>query len=93
MIADTYRYVCAGHKERGPSVCSNGLRVPRTLVEEKVLAGLKEDLFTKEGFDLFLKETTRLLTERTRQRPPKQDRLAKVEQDIRIFWRPLKLGF
>lgn len=92
VMADYYRYGCAGHKERGPTVCHNNLRVSRVLVEEKVLAGLKQDLFSEEGLDLFLKETTRLLTEQSRQRQPKRDRLAEVEQEIANLLTAIKAG-
>lgn len=87
-----YQYGCAGHKDRGPSVCHNSLRVSRTLAEEKILAGLQRDLFTPEGLDLFVKETTRLLTERSRERQPNPSRLAEVEAELANIMTAIKAG-
>jgi site-specific DNA recombinase len=92
VVADAHRYACGGHINRGPSVCSNGLRVSRVLAEEKILAGLRQDLFTAEGLSLFIQETTKLLTERTQQRQPKRDRLTEVEAEIANIMTAIKAG-
>lgn len=92
VMQSYYQYGCAGHKDRGPSVCHNSLRVSRILAEEKILASLKRDLFTQEGVDLFIKEATKFLTERTRQRQPKRDRLAEVEVEIANITKAIKAG-
>jgi hypothetical protein len=70
--------------------------VARALVEEKILAGIRHDLFSPEGIELFVKETTRLLRER--QRLPRPDRtaaqkqLAKVEGEIANILTAIKAG-
>lgn len=92
VMQSYYQYGCAGHKDRGPSVCHNNLRVSRTLAEEKILAGLQRDLFTPEGLELFVKETTRLLTERSRERQPDPSRLAKVEAELANIMTAIKAG-
>jgi site-specific DNA recombinase len=92
VMQSYYQYGCAGHKDRGPSVCHNSLRVSRTLAEEKILAGLQRDLFTPEGLDLFVKETTRLLTERSRERKPDPSQLLKVEKEIANIAKAIKAG-
>jgi hypothetical protein len=48
-IQSYYQYGCAGHKDRGPTVCGNSLKVSRKVAEQKILAGLQGDLFTQEG--------------------------------------------
>ncbi|HEU4391712.1 MAG TPA: hypothetical protein VFV34_28260, partial [Blastocatellia bacterium] len=68
----------------------------RTLVEEKILAGIRHDVFTEEGINIFVKETTRLLRERQRaQRPDRtaaQKHLAKVEREIANIMMAIKAG-
>jgi site-specific DNA recombinase len=90
------QYGCAGHKDRGASVCGNSLKVSRNLAEQKLLAGIQRDLFTSEGLALFVKETTRLLTERSRQRQPERDqaqhRLIEVEDELDNITKAIKAG-
>jgi len=92
-VQDTYRYGCPGHRVKG---CTNGVHVARTLVEEKILAGIRRDLFTPEMVDVFVKETTRLLTERQRaQRPDRkatQAQLAKLDREIANIMTAIKRG-
>ncbi|TKB77279.1 MAG: recombinase family protein [Nitrospira sp.] len=92
VMQSYYQYGCAGHKDRGPTVCHNNLRVSRSLAEEKILASLKRDLFTQEGLDLFIKESTRLLTERRRERKPDPSQLLKVEKEIANITKAIKAG-
>ncbi|MFY4729083.1 recombinase family protein, partial [Nitrospira sp. BLG_2] len=92
VMRSYYQYGCGGNADRGPTVCSNNLRVSRTLVEEKILAELQRDLFTPEGIDLFLKEYTRLLTERCRDRKPHPSQLLKVEKEIANITKAIKAG-
>jgi site-specific DNA recombinase len=94
VIADTYRYGCAGLLNR--VACSNDLRVRRELVETRCLDGLRKELFTPERFALFIKEMTRLLAERKRQQRPDLGRLhkelARVEAEIVNLLNAIKLG-
>lgn len=92
VMRSYYQYGCGGHSDRGPTVCHNNLRVSRALAEEKILAGLRQDLFCEEGIDLFIKETTKLLTQRTKQRQPKRDRLAEVETEIANITKAIRAG-
>jgi len=96
VMQSYYQYGCAGHKDRGGSVCGNGLKVSRTLAEQKLLAGIQRDLFTPEGLALFVKETSRLLSERSRQRQPERDRarlrLNEVEGEIANITKAIKVG-
>lgn len=91
VMQDYYRYGCAGHKDRGQTVCHNSLRVSRAVAEEKVLAGIRRDLFNEEGLSLFIKETTKLLTERRRQQPPDR-RLKQVDEEIANIMAAIKAG-
>ena len=93
VITDSYRYGCPAHRVQG---CSNGGLVARTLVEDKILAGIRRDLFLPEGIECFVKETTRLLRERQRaQRPDRtaaQRQLVKVESEIANLMTAIKSG-
>jgi hypothetical protein len=93
VITDSYRYGCPAHRVQG---CSNGGLVARTLVEDKILAGIRPDLFLPEGIECFVKETTRLLRERQRaQRPDRtaaQRQLVKVESEIANLMTAIKSG-
>jgi len=96
IIADSYRYGCSTNVNRGPAACSNGIRVRRTLVEQLLLDGIKRDLFTPEGIELFKRETTRLLTEyKARQKPDHaalRKRLTKIEKEIDNIMDAIKAG-
>ncbi len=92
--ADSYRYACSNYVNRGAAVCSNAIRVPRKVVEARLLEGIKHDLFTEEAFELFKQETNRLLTER-RSRPESgrlKKRLATVEKEIGNIMTAIKAG-
>ncbi len=82
IIIDTHRYACARHKDRGPAVCSNDLKVDRKLVEKKLLEAIKSDLFTDEAMELFVKEVNRLLTERQKDKVSSKDELKKQLEDV-----------
>ena len=66
VVMNATSYGCAVHKDRGPHVCANALKVPRRLVESKLLEGVKHDLLSAENLALFRKEVVRLLRERKR---------------------------
>ena len=94
VMSDYYRYGCANRLNR--RTCTNHLRVTRALVEDKLLAGIKADLFTPEAFALFKRETTRLLTEHQRRQRPELQRVQKqvtaVEQVIANIMKAIKAG-
>lgn len=46
VIIDRYRYGCATHKDRGPSVCANAFKIARDRVEPVLLAGIREQLLS-----------------------------------------------
>lgn len=96
IMADYYRYRCASHLNRGQSVCTNALQVPRALVEDRVLTGLKRDLFSPDCFAVFQRETTRLLAERLHASSRAQDaarkRLAVVEHELTHVMGAIKAG-
>ena len=50
VIVDRYRYGCSAHKDRGDSVCSSRLRVPRQAAETALLAGIQSALLVEARF-------------------------------------------
>jgi len=68
----------------------------RKVAEQKLLAGIQRDLFTAEGLDLFIKESTKLLTEQRRLRQPERERsqlrLNEVEGEIENIMTAIKAG-
>jgi DNA invertase Pin-like site-specific DNA recombinase len=50
------QYGCAAHKDRGPAVCRNGLRVARADIEREILAMVKRDLLSPEAIQAFRAE-------------------------------------
>lgn len=85
MVSQTH-YGCASYTNGGKNLCGNDLRVPRRLAEEKLLEGIRTELFTPEAIELFRRETIRLLAERRREKTPDaaqvERQLAKVRTEI-----------
>jgi site-specific DNA recombinase len=96
VMQSYYQYGCAGHKDSGPAHCTNKLKVARKSLEQRLLRGIKQELFTVEGLALFIKETSRLLTEKAREHEPKRQRaerrLTVVELEIANIMTAIKAG-
>lgn len=95
VMVNEHSYGCAAHRDSGPSVCANELRVPRRVVEEKLLEGIKHDLFTPEYIKLFKQEVSRRLVEQKRKATdlgPIKKKLAKVETEIQNILTAIKAG-
>jgi hypothetical protein len=58
-IIDSKRYGCANHRNRG--TCANAVRVPRLLIEKRILDDLKDRLLTPELFQAFAREYVDLI--------------------------------
>ncbi len=89
-------YGCANNINRGNSVCSNRLRVPRKIVEERLIAPIREELFSDEAIALFVQETTRLLKQKQNEKAPEYDAakrdLARTEKEIANIMNAIKQG-
>lgn len=95
MINQT-QYGCSVRKDRGETVCNNTIKVSRKVVEDRLLEGVKTELFTPEALELFIKETQRLLTEHQRKKTGAKDgqrkRLELVEKEISNIMAAIKAG-
>ena len=92
VVTSRYQYGCASRINRGEVVCNNGLRVPRQLAETILLQRIKEDLISPEGVELFIKETTRLLTHKQGNTIPLKKQLEVVQKEIFNIMNAIKAG-
>ncbi len=96
IIVTTNKYGCATHKDRGPHICTNHMRVRRKIVEDKLLAGIKQELFTVEAIKVFKRELARVLAERRQQNKPNtkavRRELAQTEKEIENIMSAIKAG-
>lgn len=60
VMVNDRNYGCSNHRERGGHVCSNGLVVKRSIVESRILDGVKHDLVTPEAMERFRKKVAEL---------------------------------
>ncbi|TAN48113.1 MAG: hypothetical protein EPN21_15690 [Methylococcaceae bacterium] len=67
------RYGCSGHKYRGAAVCPVATTVKRSIVESKLLEGIKHDINNKEAQELFARETRKLLQAEAARTKPDMD--------------------
>jgi site-specific DNA recombinase len=67
MVAvDRYRYGCNINQDRGATVCPNPLRVKREAVERRLLAVLRDELFSGEALAELQAEVRQLLAAQAR---------------------------
>ena len=96
IVVDYYRYGCARHRDRGPAACSNNLKVTRSLVEFMLLNKLREQIFTKEGIEIFREEADAFFEEKRKMSQPKlkdlQKRLTAAEKEIKNLIEAMKQG-
>ncbi len=96
VMSNGHCYACGSHTNGGKHVCSNSLRVPRAVVEERLLDGIKHDLFSPAAIAEFKREVARLLAERRKNqgtgRVPQQRELAAVEKEIENIMAAIKAG-
>jgi site-specific DNA recombinase len=96
ILTDYYRYGCAWNRDRGESVCTNSVRIPRKLLESKLLSAIKVDLFTAEGLEWFQREVKRVLAEKKSKNAPNltlvKKRLLDIEKEIENIMNAIKAG-
>lgn len=63
VIVDYYRYGCSAAKDRGASVCTSKLKVPRADAEHALLRTVKDELLSEEAFRLYEREMRAALKE------------------------------
>lgn len=83
---ENHRFGCSGHSTGGKHLCSNNLLVSRSLLEQKLLTGIAEELFSDEAIKRLRSQVVRLAAERKRKARPDAEaarkRLAEIEPQI-----------
>ena len=95
-IHSTTSYGCATNLNGGDAACSNRLRVPRRVVEERVLEAIQDILFTDDAVTLFVGETKKLLNQaKAKEKPDGQvtkRHLAQAERERANIMIAIKAG-
>lgn len=60
-IVGQNRYGCATHKTKGSSVCNNSMSVSRSIVEENLLTGIKNNLMSVSNVEKFKKDAGKII--------------------------------
>lgn len=80
------RLVCAAHRERGASVCANGRKVSRQLVEARTLEGIRTRMLSPAAVSTYVRAyhaaMHRLSAERRDRRRPLEKRQAELARQI-----------
>ena len=96
VMISRYQYGCSSYINGGLHACGNKLRVARTLVEELLLDGIKNKLFSPKLLAEYEREAARLLQEEKRRQHPDTEKtraaLAGVERDIENLLAAIKVG-
>lgn len=96
IIDGAQNYGCAAHRDRGPAACKNGARIPRAVVEDKLLAAIREDLFTPNGVAKFKADLRKRLAaqreDHGKETEANRRALARVEREIARMVQAIKAG-
>jgi site-specific DNA recombinase len=85
-------YGCATHQNRGDSVCSNGLKVKRSTIEQVLLAGVKDSLLTDEAYLAFEAEARSLLRQAKPDPAAARHRLANARKELDNLMAAIRAG-
>ena len=94
---DSRVYGCASHKDGGPAACTNAVRVPWQLAEQKLLDALVREMLSSEGVALVERQVREHMKAQARvpKAPPKAQaaqiakKAAEIEQ-LRAMMRPAR---
>ena len=92
VIQTPTQYGCATHKDRGPSVCTNGLKVKRSTIEAVLLAGVKRELLSEEAFRAFEIEARALLKAERPDPAHARRKLAHAQKELDNLMTAIKAG-
>jgi len=66
IIADRQHYRCSSHTNGGQRLCANGLRLKRSVAEEIILRGVKDDLLSPDALEYARDKAHQFLAEARR---------------------------
>lgn len=92
VVVDAYRYGCATHKNRGASACSSDVKIPRAIVEDRLLAGVKADLLTEDAFQYCLAQLRQIMRDQAPNQLVIQKALHRAEQQRDNIMTAIKEG-
>ena len=61
-VVDRYQYGCSYNRDRGDSVCANGIRVSRSAVESVLLEDVRRELLAPAAYEAFELEAKEILS-------------------------------
>lgn len=92
IIISRTQYGCATHKDRGPSVCANALKVKRTTIEQVLLAGVKAELLSDDAYRAFEAEARALLKAERPDPARARRRLAQAQKELDNLMAAIRAG-
>jgi DNA invertase Pin-like site-specific DNA recombinase len=83
------RFGCGWHRDRGPVVCGNALRVPATALERRILGAIQDRILTPPNIAYAVEEALRVLRQRygEDERGAGETRLAEIAAESRNLTR------
>jgi len=91
-LVNRTHYGCAKHKDRGNSICDNHLTVKKTTVEQRLLAGIKQDLLSEKNYKEFEKQVHQLLKQHQPDIPGAIRKAAKAEKEVDNIMSAIRQG-
>jgi DNA invertase Pin-like site-specific DNA recombinase len=92
VIQGREHYGCACHKNRGASVCGNGLKVRKSTIERELLAGVKAALLSEDAYHTFESEARTLLREMKPDAGATRRALAAAQRELENIMAAIKAG-
>mgnify|MGYP001116982129 CR=1 FL=1 len=92
VIVDRYRYGCSRHKDQGDAVCTSRTRVPRALVEDALVAGVRAELLSDAAFRRYQRATAEALKRAAPDTAAAKRSLAAAEQVQQNIMAALRAG-
>lgn len=92
VVVDRYRYGCATNKDRGDAACSNRIKIARSILEEKLLSGIKSKLLSEESYKLFEEEVRRLLKEQHPDPRQAKQEIIKIQSEVNNIMIAIRQG-
>ena len=63
IIAGKYSYACSKNLNHGQSICSNNIKIAKSLAEKTLLESIRTELWSKKNLKCFIKETQELFND------------------------------
>ena len=95
IIGKTY-YGCARHRDRGAAACSNDITVKKDIIEDVLLKGIKDGLFSDEATREFLRDCNAMIGEieasHVQERKQLEHRVKQLDSELKNLLSFIKAG-